>query len=85
MLSPVFGPLKIRLTFTLGSLTEEAIQERPTVITKSRALVIVNHEPVGHIHTKPDGRRLLWCSVLYSWAFSDHKLVAPFVHDTCAD
>jgi glycerol-3-phosphate cytidylyltransferase-like family protein len=41
------------ITFTLKSLSEESIQQRATVVTKCKPLVIVYHEAMWDVHIEP--------------------------------
>lgn len=41
------------LTFTLQSLAEQPIQQRPTMVTECEPLVVVHHEAMGDVHIEP--------------------------------
>ena len=41
------------LTFTLQSLSDEAVQQTATVITECKSLVVMSTEPVWYIYVKP--------------------------------
>jgi len=40
-------------TFTLQSLAEQPIQERPTMVTECEPLIIVHHETMGDVDIEP--------------------------------
>jgi len=41
------------VTFTLQSLAEQPIKERPTMVTECEPLVIVHHEAMGDVDIEP--------------------------------
>lgn len=52
------GSGRLRLTFTLQALPQEAPEQGPTVVTERGDLVVVDPELVGHVDTEPLGAHL---------------------------
>lgn len=52
------GSGRLRLTFALQALPQEAPEQRPTVVTERGDLVVVDPELVGHVDTEPLGAHL---------------------------
>lgn len=52
------GSGRLRLTFALQALPQEAPEQGPTVVTERGDLVVVDPELVGHVDTEPLGAHL---------------------------